>query len=87
MVAQSTWQHPQLSALERSRALKQFYCLHPVVFGVGGNIVDLSVSNTTLAFYWLRNGCIGCSNWHRYFGTFARARDAVTFSLRYRTSI
>ena len=50
MVAQSTWQHPQLSALERSRALKQFYCLHPIVFGVVGNIADLSVSDTTLAF-------------------------------------
>ena len=50
MVAQSTWQHQQLEALERSRALKQFYCLHPVIFGVVGNIADLSVSDTTLAF-------------------------------------
>lgn len=50
MVAQSTWQHPQLAALERSRTLKQFYCLHPVVFGVVGNIADLNVSDTTLAF-------------------------------------
>ena len=50
MVAQSTWQHQQLEALERLRALKQFYCLHPVVFGVVGNIADLSVTDTTLAF-------------------------------------
>ena len=50
MVAQSTWQHPQLEALERSRALKQFYCLHPIVFGVVGNIADLSMTDTSLAF-------------------------------------
>ena len=50
MVAQSTWQNRQLEILERSRALKQFYCLHPVVFGVVGNIADLSVSDTSLAF-------------------------------------
>lgn len=50
MVAQSTWQHQQLEALERSRVLKQFYCLHPVVFGVVGNIADLSLTDTTLAF-------------------------------------
>ena len=50
MVAQSTWQDRQLEALERSRALKQFYCLHPIVFGVVGNIADLSVTDTSLAF-------------------------------------
>ena len=38
-------------------------------------------------FAWLCNGGIGCSNSLGYFGTFARARDAATFSLRYRTSI
>ena len=50
MVAQSTWQHQQLEALDRSRVLKQFYCLHPVVFGVVGNIADLSLTDTILAF-------------------------------------
>lgn len=50
MVAQSTWQHEQLEVLDRARASKQFYCLHPVVFGVVGNIADLSVSDTSLAF-------------------------------------
>ena len=50
MVAQSTWEHPQLSALDRQRALNQFYCLHPIVFGVVGNIAGLTVTDTALAF-------------------------------------
>jgi urease accessory protein len=50
MVAQSTWQHQQLEALDRERALKQFYCLHPVIFGVVGNIANLSLTDTALAF-------------------------------------
>lgn len=50
MVAQSTWRHQQLETLARSRALKQFHCLHPVVFGVVGNIADLNETDTALAF-------------------------------------
>ena len=50
MVARSTWQHQQLEALARSHALKRFYCLHPVVFGVVGNIAELTLTDTTLAF-------------------------------------
>lgn len=50
MVAQSTWEHSQLSALNRELALKRFYCLHPIVFGVVGNIAGLAVTDTALAF-------------------------------------
>ena len=50
MVAQSTWKHPQLEILERKRALDQFYCLHPVIFGVVGKVADLNLTDTTLAF-------------------------------------
>ncbi|MGF1587981.1 MAG: urease accessory protein UreF [Pleurocapsa sp.] len=50
MVAQSTWEHPHLTALERSRTLNQFYCLHPIVFGVVSNIASLSITDTSLAF-------------------------------------
>ncbi|MEM7593692.1 MAG: urease accessory UreF family protein, partial [Cyanobacteria bacterium P01_A01_bin.83] len=50
MVAQSTWQHPQLEALDRQRALNQFHCLHPVLFGVVGSIAGLTVTNTAIAF-------------------------------------
>jgi urease accessory protein len=50
MVAQSTWQHPRLETLDRERALNQFYSLHPVVFGVVGNIAGLNATDTALAF-------------------------------------
>lgn len=50
MVAQSTWQHPLLAMLERERGLNQFHCLHPVVFGVVGQVADLSQEDTALAF-------------------------------------
>ncbi len=50
MVAQSTWKHPRLETLDRERALNQFYSLHPVVFGVVGNIAGLNTTDTALAF-------------------------------------
>ncbi|MDJ0572037.1 MAG: urease accessory UreF family protein [Pleurocapsa sp. MO_192.B19] len=50
MVAQSTWQNKQLEILDRSRLLNQFNCLHPIVFGVVGNIAGLSTVDTALAF-------------------------------------
>ncbi len=50
MVAQSTWQHPHLETLERSRALNQFYCLHPIVFGVVSSIAGLNSTDTAVAF-------------------------------------
>lgn len=49
MVARSTWQD-RLEDLACKRASKQFYCLHPVVFGVVGNIADLTVTDTAIAF-------------------------------------
>jgi len=50
MVAQSTWQDPQLDLLDRDRALNRFYCLHPVVFGVVGRVANLNVTDTAVAF-------------------------------------
>lgn len=49
-VARSTWKHSQLKVLERDRALHQFYCLHPIVFGVVGKVADLNAADTALAF-------------------------------------
>lgn len=50
MVAQSTWKHPLLAILDRDRALNQFHCLHPVIFGVVGKVADLNPTDTALAF-------------------------------------
>ena len=59
MVAQSTWQHEQLEVLASDR---QFNCLHPVVFGVVGNITGLTVTDTVLAFlHGLVTGILGAA--------------------------
>lgn len=59
MVARSTWQHEQLEALERDR---QFNCLHPIIFGVVGNIAGLTVTDTALAFlHGLVTGILGAA--------------------------
>ncbi|GAB4523793.1 MAG: hypothetical protein Tsb0014_01690 [Pleurocapsa sp.] len=59
MVAQSTWKHHQLEILDRDlaqgealrdRALNQFNCLHPVIFGVVGSVASLREIDTILAF-------------------------------------
>lgn len=50
MVAQNTWQHQQLTKLEQAQASNQFYCLHPIIFGVVGNIIGLSAIDTALGF-------------------------------------
>lgn len=49
-VAESTWQHSLLARLDRERALKRFYCLHPVVFGAVGYTANLGETDTALAF-------------------------------------
>jgi urease accessory protein len=50
MVAQSTWQNQQLETLDQERALKQFNSLHPIIFGVVGNLAGLNITDTSLAF-------------------------------------
>ncbi|MEL6930601.1 MAG: urease accessory UreF family protein, partial [Cyanobacteria bacterium J06600_6] len=50
MVAQSTWQNPLLETLARDRALNQFHCLHPVVFGVVAQVAGLNPTDTALGF-------------------------------------
>lgn len=50
MVSQSTWQNKQLETLAQERVANNFNCLHPIVFGVVGNIAGLSLSDTALAF-------------------------------------
>ena len=50
MVAQSTWQDKQLEILAKDRLNNNFNCLHPIVFGVVGNIAGLSLTDTALAF-------------------------------------
>ena len=50
MVAESTWENQQLITLIKDRAANRFNCLHPVVFGVVGNIAGLSLIDTGLAF-------------------------------------
>jgi urease accessory protein len=49
LVAQSTWQDEQLTTLARDVQSDRFNCLHPIVFGVVGNIAGLNVIDT--AFY------------------------------------
>ena len=62
MVAQSTWEDPQLLALDRERALKRFYCLHPVVFGVVGNVAGLNATDMALAFlHGFTTGVLGAA--------------------------
>ncbi|MBE9044488.1 urease accessory protein UreF [Pleurocapsales cyanobacterium LEGE 10410] len=62
MVAQSTWQHQQLATLAQKRALNQFYCLHPIVFGVVGNLAGLTATDTALAFlHGLVTGILGAA--------------------------
>jgi urease accessory protein len=50
MVAQQTWHDELLKILDRDRALGQFNCLHPVVFGVVGKIAGLNETDTMLGF-------------------------------------
>ncbi|MCC0176080.1 urease accessory protein UreF [Waterburya agarophytonicola K14] len=50
MVARSTWHNEQLENLSRDLIYDNFNCLHPIVFGVVGNIADLSLMDTALAF-------------------------------------
>lgn len=50
MVAQSTWEDGQLAVLAKDRIANNFNCLHPIVFGVVGNIAGLSLNDTALAF-------------------------------------
>lgn len=50
MVASSTWPHPQLEALSRKSANKQFNCLHPVVFAVVAQAADLDEQSALVAF-------------------------------------
>jgi urease accessory protein len=62
MVAQSTWQHQQLATLEHAQALNQFNCLHPIIFGVVGNIASLTAVDTALAFlHGLVTGILGAA--------------------------
>ena len=62
MVAQSTWQHQQLETLNQKRALDRFNCLHPIVFGVVGNIAGLTLTDTALAFlHGLVTGILGAA--------------------------
>ena len=59
MVAQSTWQYEQLAAIGCDR---QFNCLHPVVFGVVGNLAGLTITDTILAFlHGLVTGILGAA--------------------------
>lgn len=61
-VAQSTWNAPQLATLEHERVINQFHCLHPVVFGVVGNIAELNLTDTVLAFlHGFNTGIIGAA--------------------------
>jgi urease accessory protein len=50
MVAQSTWQDEQLATLAQAAQGDRFNCLHPIVFGVVGNIAGLNLTDTALAF-------------------------------------
>jgi len=62
MVAQSTWKHSLLDILEGERALNQFHCLHPVIFGVVGKVASLNLTDTALAFlHGFATGVLGAA--------------------------
>jgi urease accessory protein len=62
MVAQETWQHKNLKMLQQKTGTNQFYCLHPVVFGVVGEIAGIDEQNTAIAFlHSLITGLLGAS--------------------------
>lgn len=48
MVARQIWQDNQLQQLQL--ATEQFYCLHPIIFGVVAQIAETDEQNTALAF-------------------------------------
>ncbi|MEL7333100.1 MAG: urease accessory UreF family protein [Cyanobacteria bacterium J06560_2] len=50
MVAQKTWPHAQLEALQQQTRSGEVNCLHPVVFGVVAQIAGLNESATLTAF-------------------------------------
>ncbi|HHP7232062.1 MAG TPA: urease accessory protein UreF, partial [Xenococcaceae cyanobacterium] len=50
MIANSTWQHQQLTTLTQDIANKRFNCLHPVVFAVVAQIAGIAEQDTILAF-------------------------------------
>lgn len=50
MVAQEIWQNKILEILQQQTITNQFYCLHPVIFGVVGEIAEIDEENTALAF-------------------------------------
>lgn len=62
MVARSTWQAEQLEILAQDNVTHNFHCLHPVVFGVVGNIAGLNQTDTALAFlHGLVTGLLGAA--------------------------
>jgi urease accessory protein len=62
MVAQETWQHENLKTLQQQTKSNQFYCLHPVVFGVVGEIAGIDEQNTAIAFlHSFITGLLGAS--------------------------
>ena len=50
MVAQETWQNEKLVQLQQKIATKQFYCLHPIIFGIVAQIAGIDQQNTAFAF-------------------------------------
>ncbi|MEH2026550.1 urease accessory protein UreF [Nostoc sp.] len=62
MVALSTWKDSQLKIIEQDAATGKIYCLHPVIFGVVGQVAGLSEQNTVLAFvHSLITGLLGAA--------------------------
>ncbi len=50
MVANSTWQDPQLKVLQQESAQGKIHCLHPMIFGVVSAIADIPEEDAVLAF-------------------------------------
>lgn len=50
MVANETWEDPQLETLEKEATTGKINGLHPVIFGVVGRVARLSEQDTVLAF-------------------------------------
>ena len=50
MVARNTWSHPRLETIATAIAQQQCYGLHPIIFAVVGQVINLSYDDTALAF-------------------------------------
>lgn len=50
MVAEETWDSPQLKLLQTKTAAKEIHCLHPIIFAVVAQTAGIDCRNTAIGF-------------------------------------